>query len=358
MSQRPRGRGQEHVSLLLSAYSGGFYPTGGDDDSTVSNTVTHDPNDHDTSPRESQPKASSEDAPRRGAVAGAPAAEPPLESDLDLSDDLLEDGHLSSDDPSTDDLSSDDTDDPIDDELDLSDDLTELSADVEPEFEHGHFEAAPAAGSASGDDEEELDPFSGPATLDSMPEMPLINPFAYPVTPKARDEQAHVDLAGSDDPASFDGAAAAGAAEHHQEPAPVSLDPDEPEDVVARLRHEATKAEKKRRIDDLLSILDQLLRLVPDDESIVVKYEAALTDVIQDYFPGATPDSIPRLTVEAWELPDLVRDPVLGAILGRMDGITPLRDLYTALPDQEPGTVYRLVSRAKGKGLIRFDPSE
>ena len=211
----------------------------------------------------------------------------------------------------------------------------------------------------SGDDEEELDPFSGPATLDSLPETPLVNPFAYPATPRARREDLSIDLAGSNEPASF-GVPAPGddAAGEEKDSDRVSLDPEDPEDEIAGLRHRASRAAEKAQIDELLSVLDRLLRLAPSDESIVEKYEAALADVIQNYFPGATPDSIPCLTVEAWELPDLVRDPVMGAILGRMDGITPLRDLYSALPDQAPGTVYRLVSRAKGKGLIRFDAPE
>jgi len=288
----------------------------------------------------------------------------------DLSDDLLEDGSLTVDDISGDDFSSDDfsaDDFSSDDEgfsgeerEDLSGELTEV--EEEEELDLVPFPSAPSSTSHSEDDDDELDPFSGPATLDSLPPTPLVNPFAYPATPQARTEGPSNDLNGSSDPASFRGHAddsndsAIAIVGSHDEGDGVSLD--EPVDEVAWLRREVDRAKTERQIDELLSLLDRLLRHLPDDEAVIEQYEAALAGVIHDYFPGATPESIPILTVETWELPDLVRDPVMGAILGRMDGITALRDLYSALPDLEPGTVYRLVSRAKGKGLIRFENPE
>ena len=223
--------------------------------------------------------------------------------------------------------------------------------------------------------DEDLDPFGAPAS--SEPAVPLVNPFVVhtpPPPPVEPDEEGALDLdlaeeeeedelmldpaaveLDSDDEIGYLAIAEEDMDDWRSDPDGVSLDPADADEELEWLRVEARRLANARRFDEELSVLDRLLRISPDEDGITDRYEEVLAQVIEIYFPGKTPASIPTLTVEAWELPDLVRDPVLGAILGRMDGQTPLRDLYTALPDQEPGTVYRLVSRAKGKGLIRLD---
>lgn len=225
-------------------------------------------------------------------------------------------------------------------------------------------------------DEEGTDPFLQRPDPDGVPEMPLVNPFSGNYTPVGTAEQVEAPLdldpdeegvheQGSeaplelepDDAVALDGREAIGQETDllMNEPDADWIDPMDAEDEVDWLREEAQRLSVDDQIDEELSVLDRLMRLVPGDVALAARYEGVLTRVIQVYFPGKTPDSIPVLTVQTWELPDLVRDPAMGAILSRMDGHTPLRDIYSVLPDQEPGTVYRLLSRAKGKGLVRLD---
>lgn len=226
-------------------------------------------------------------------------------------------------------------------------------------------------------DDEKSDPFLPIPDPDSVPDLPLINPYSgsygratggttetpLDLEPDVEDEpdeeEAALDLV-PDAAADFHGRAAPGSEPTAlmNEPDADWIDPMDAEDEVEWLREEAARLSRDDQIDEQLSVLDRLMRLAPGEEGLNDQYEDVLTRVIQVYFPGKTPDSIPKLTVQAWELPDLVRDPAMGAILGRMDGHTPLRDIYSVLPDQEPGTVYRLLSRAKGKGLVRLDEME
>jgi hypothetical protein len=225
-------------------------------------------------------------------------------------------------------------------------------------------------------DDEGTDPFLERSDPNAVLDMPLVNPYSGNYTPveaeepveepldlepdeegtRGQGEEAPLELE-PDDAVALDGRGATGQETDllMNEPDADWIDPMDAEDEVDWLREEAQRLSVDDQIDEELSVLDRLMRLVPGDTALAARYEDVLTRVIQVYFPGKTPDSIPVLTVEAWELPDLVRDPSMGAILSRMDGQTPLRDIYSVLPDQEPGTVYRLLSRAKGKGLVRLD---
>jgi len=225
-------------------------------------------------------------------------------------------------------------------------------------------------------DEERSDPFHTATDPATLPELPLVNPYSGNYTPVGAADQVEdpLDLDPDeegeqgqgdgaplelepDDAVALDGRVLTGQETSvlMNEPDADWIDPMDAEDEVEWLREEAHRLSVDDQIDEELSVLDRLMRLVPGDAGLAAQYEDVLARVIQVYFPGKTPDSIPVLTVQAWELPDLVRDPALGAILGRMDGHTPLREIYSVLPDQEPGTVYRLLSRAKGKGLVRLD---
>ncbi|MBU1743239.1 MAG: hypothetical protein KKC37_17020 [Proteobacteria bacterium] len=136
---------------------------------------------------------------------------------------------------------------------------------------------------------------------------------------------------------------------------PVSLNSDEIEQEVARLDHEVSWLMKRNRQDDALSTLHMMVRMKLDDELLVRRYEALQLQVISTYFPGKNLGSIASLTVSPAELPGLVKDPVMGAILGRLDGRVSLGELDSALPDVAPGVLYGLLSRSKGMGLIRLD---
>jgi len=118
---------------------------------------------------------------------------------------------------------------------------------------------------------------------------------------------------------------------------------------------EADQYEEAGQLDEALSAMYQVLLSDAADPALDERYTELRARVIDSYFPGKGPDSIPSLAIERADLADVVKDPQLGAILGRMDGLTALGDLDIALPDVDPGTLYRLLSRAKGKGLIRLD---
>lgn len=136
---------------------------------------------------------------------------------------------------------------------------------------------------------------------------------------------------------------------------PVSLNHDEIDQEVARLDHEVTWLLKRGRQDDALSTLHMMVRMKRDDTRLSERYEELLLQVINAYFPGKNLSSVASLTVTPAELPALVKDPVMGAILGRLDGRVSLGELDSAIPDVAPGVLYALLSRAKGMGLIRLD---
>ncbi len=121
------------------------------------------------------------------------------------------------------------------------------------------------------------------------------------------------------------------------------------------LRSEANRLLLQGKLDEALTTISTLRKMQPDDEPLDQQYEELLTKVISTYFPGETPDSMPRLTVSLAEITELVTDPLMGQLLCRMDGKTPLRFLDSALPDLAPGSLYQLLSRAKGMGLVRMD---
>jgi hypothetical protein len=121
------------------------------------------------------------------------------------------------------------------------------------------------------------------------------------------------------------------------------------------LRTEANRLLLQGKLDEALTTLSTLRKMTPADNQLDSRYEELLARVINAYFPGETPDSMPRLTVSLSEITELVTDPLMGQMLCRMDGKTPLRDLDSALPDLAPGSLYQLLSRAKGMGLIRMD---
>lgn len=118
---------------------------------------------------------------------------------------------------------------------------------------------------------------------------------------------------------------------------------------------EADEYEEAGKLDEALSALYQVLLSDDSDPSHDQRYVELRARVVGSYFPGKGPESIPSLAIDRADLADMVKDAQMGAILGRMDGITALGDLDVALPDIDPGTLYRLLSRAKGKGLIRLD---
>ncbi len=128
-------------------------------------------------------------------------------------------------------------------------------------------------------------------------------------------------------------------------------------DELERLEAEVERLEEEDRLDEALSALRRLQNLLPDDGDLAYRYEDLQDRVIQSYFPGKDRNSVVILAVTPAELPELVKDAEaeLGAILGRMDGATSLGEIDAALGDLEPGTLYRLLSRAKGKGLIRLE---
>ncbi len=136
---------------------------------------------------------------------------------------------------------------------------------------------------------------------------------------------------------------------------PISLNSQEINQEIARLDHEVTWLMKRDRQDDALSTLHMMVRMKPDDSALIERYEELQLQVISTYFPGKNLSSVASLTVEPSELPDLVKDPVMGAILGRLDGRVSLGELDSALSDVAPGVLYGLLSRAKGMGLIRLD---
>ncbi len=121
------------------------------------------------------------------------------------------------------------------------------------------------------------------------------------------------------------------------------------------LRTEANRLLLQGKLDEALTTISTLRKMTPADSQLDTRYEDLLARVINAYFPGETPDSMPRLTVSLGEITELVTDPLMGQLLCRMDGKTPLRDLDSALPDLAPGSLYKLLSRAKGMGLIRMD---
>lgn len=121
------------------------------------------------------------------------------------------------------------------------------------------------------------------------------------------------------------------------------------------LRSEANRLLLQGKLDEALTTISTLRKMQPEDEGLNAQYEELLAKVINTYFPGETPESMPRLTVSLSEITELVTDPLMGALLCRMDGKTPLRFLDLALPDLAPGSLYQLLSRAKGMGLIRMD---
>jgi len=121
------------------------------------------------------------------------------------------------------------------------------------------------------------------------------------------------------------------------------------------LRSEANRLLLQGKLDEALTTISTLRKMQPDDVELNAQYEELLAKVIGTYFPGETPDSMPRLTVSLSEITELVTDPLMGALLCRMDGKTPLRYLDLALPDLAPGSLYQLLSRAKGMGLVRMD---
>jgi hypothetical protein len=121
------------------------------------------------------------------------------------------------------------------------------------------------------------------------------------------------------------------------------------------LRTEANRLLLQGKLDEALTTLSTLRKMSPSDSQLDVRYEELMARVINAYFPGETLDSMPRLTVSLGEITELVTDPLMGQLLCRMDGKTPLRDLDSALPDLAPGSLYQLLSRAKGMGLIRMD---
>jgi len=160
----------------------------------------------------------------------------------------------------------------------------------------------------------------------------------------------------------------------------VSMDPDDPDrgfsideemetdlldltpagtsyDELERLENQVERLEEEDRLDEALSTLRQLQRLLPAESELQYRYEELQHKVIQSYFPGKNRDSVVHLSVETQELPGLIKksEAELGSLLGRMDGATALGDLDQALGDMQPGTLYRLLSRAKGKGLIRLE---
>ena len=236
-------------------------------------------------------------------------------------------------------------------EIDLE--ATPVDIDIEP------VAVAPVvAGSrVSLDPDEDIDPFSIPPSTEpgaAPPDVPIVNPYSGepPLAPLATALDLEMEFG---PPPRTAGKGPDAGDDPHLDDDAVLVDSMDDDDEVEWLQAEARRLEAEDRLDEELSLLDQLTRLLAGDEEIAAWYEDILARVIHVYFPGKTPDSIPVLTVEAWELPDLIRDPVMGTILSRMDGITSLRDLYAALPDQDPGTIYRLLSRAKGKGLIRLD---
>ena len=110
-------------------------------------------------------------------------------------------------------------------------------------------------------------------------------------------------------------------------------------------------------VGEALSALRRLQSLLPNDGDLAYRYEDLQDRVIQSYFPGKDRESVVILAVSPADLPELVKnaEAELGSILGRMDGATTLGDIDSALGDLEPGTLYRLLSRAKGKGLIRLE---
>ncbi len=121
------------------------------------------------------------------------------------------------------------------------------------------------------------------------------------------------------------------------------------------LRTEANHLLLQGKLDEALTTISTLRKMTPADSQLDERYEELMARVIHAYFPGAGPDSMPRLTVSLGEITELVTDPLMGQLLCRMDGKTPLRDLDSALPDLAPGSLYQLLSRAKGMGLIRMD---
>jgi hypothetical protein len=300
----------------------------------------------------------------------------------DLEDDDLPEGEISRDDEDDGDIELTDEnlwrdDDPLDGgdslefqpgeesvPLDIEVAAPLLDLDDEPAIPTGSdaIIMAPTDSRASLDPDEDLDPFTVPPSTEpgaAPPDVPIINPYAEdpPVTAATLDLDLEIGppmgaLPGpdaaprtlGDDDLRFD-----------DDDDGVAIDSLDDDDEVGWLQAEARRLEVEDRIDEELSLLDQLTRLMPGDEAIATWYEDILARVIHVYFPGKTPESVPVLTVEAWELPDLIRDPVMGTILSRMDGITNLRELYSAMTDQDPGTIYRLLSRAKGKGLVRLD---
>lgn len=160
----------------------------------------------------------------------------------------------------------------------------------------------------------------------------------------------------------------------------VSMDPDDPEagfsideemetdlldltpagtsyGELERLENQVERLEEEDRLDEALSTLRQLQRLLPADSELQYRYEELQHKVIQSYFPGKNRDSVVHLSVETQDLPGLIKksETELGSLLSRMDGATALGDLDQALGDMQPGTLYRLLSRAKGKGLIRLE---
>ena len=129
------------------------------------------------------------------------------------------------------------------------------------------------------------------------------------------------------------------------------------QDELERLEAEVEKLEEDGRLDEALTAVQQLQRFMPTDSQLQYKYDELQRQVIDSYFPGKSRESVVHLAVDPAELPELIKnaEAELGAILGRMDGATPLGELDQALPDLDPGTLYRLLSRAKGKGLIRLE---
>jgi hypothetical protein len=136
---------------------------------------------------------------------------------------------------------------------------------------------------------------------------------------------------------------------------PVSLDLGDAGMSPNELRAELSNHLDANRLDEALSTMGQLLNSVTDDQGLWDEYDELRDRVIGGYFPGKHGRSIPSLGVSPAELIDLVRDPLMGLILSRLDGVTAMAELTDALPDIEPGTLYRLLSRAKGKGLVRID---